>query len=86
MGYVDSSKNLSVGKGVIQMIRVLFGLVILFTFVGCSSFNAAQIGEKAREAEEALCPLQTARNIDATIDNLLSLVPIIAWNPVCQED
>ena len=86
MGYVDSSKNLSVGKGVIQMIRVLFGLVILFTLVGCSSFNAAQIGEKAREAEEALCPLQTARNIDATIDNLLSLVPIIAWNPVCQED
>ena len=68
------------------MIRVLFGLVILFTFVRCGSFNAAQIGEKAREAEEALCPLQTARNIDATIDNLLSLVPIIAWNPVCKED
>ena len=86
MGYVDSSKNLSVGKGVIQMIRVLFGLVILFTFVGGSSFNAAQIGEKAIEAEEALCPLQTARNIDATIDNLFSLVPIIAWNPVCQEE
>ncbi len=68
------------------MIRVLFGLVILFTFVGCGSFNAAQIGENAREAEEALCPLQTVKNIDATIDNLLSLVPIIAWNPVCQEE
>lgn len=83
---MDSSKNLSVGKGVIQMIRVLFGLVILFTFVGCGSFNAAEVGQKARELEESLCPLQTAKNIDATVDNLLSLVPIISWNRVCQSD
>lgn len=66
------------------------GLIALLVFVlvitGCGSLNATEVGQKAREVEEALCPLQTAKNIDATVDNLLSLVPIIVWEPVCQTD
>jgi hypothetical protein len=59
-------------------------LAVLLT--ACGSFNAVEMGQRAREVEEALCPLQTAQNVDATIDNLLSLVPIIVWDPVCQID
>ena len=70
-------------------IRVI-GLIALIVFVlimtGCGSFNATEAEKKAREVEEALCPLQTAQNLDNTIDNLFDLIPIIAWEPVCQED
>lgn len=65
------------------------GLIALIIFVlvmaGCSSFNATEVGKKAREVEEALCPLQTAKNVDATVDNLFDLIPIVSWEPVCQE-
>lgn len=63
-----------------------FAVIILVMCSACGSLNATEVGEKAREVEEALCPLQTAQNIDATVDNLLSLVPIIVWEPVCQTD
>ena len=70
-------------------IRAIF-LIALIVFVlvitGCGSLNATEMGKKAREVEEALCPLQTAKNLDATIDNIFNLVPIIAWEPVCNED
>ena len=94
MGYVDSSQGLSVDKGVIQMmvkddIRAI-SLIALIVFVlvitGCGSLNATEMGNKAREVEEALCPLQTAKNLDNTINNLFDLVPIVAWEPVCKED
>lgn len=63
-------------------------ILILSTFLltGCNGITPAAVGEKAREAEEALCPLQTARNIDNTLDSILNLVPLIVWEPVCSED
>lgn len=65
----------------------LIALILLVLFMtGCGSFNATEAGKKAREVEEALCPLQTAKNLDNTIDNLFDLIPIIAWDPVCQEE
>lgn len=69
-----------------MMLRFTLSFIILVAFTSCGSFNAAEVGQKARELEESLCPLQTAKNIDATVDNLLSLVPIISWNRVCQSD
>lgn len=63
-----------------------FAVIILIICSACGSFNATQVGEKAREVEEALCPLQTAQNIDNTINNLFDLIPIVAWEPVCQEE
>lgn len=65
MGYVDSSKNLPVGKGVIQMMvrdemklmgMVIFAMAILVMCSACGSLNATEMGKKAREVEEALCP------------------------------
>ena len=61
-------------------------ILLVLVMTGCGSFNATEAGKKAREVEEALCPLQTAKNLDNTIDNLFDLIPIIAWDPVCQEE
>lgn len=90
---MDSSKGLSVDKGVIQMmvkddmraIALIAMIIFILVMTGCGSVNPAEVGQKAREVEEALCPLQTAKNIDQTIDNLFDLVPIISWEPVCQQ-
>ena len=94
MGYVDTSKGVSVDKGAIQMmvkddmraILLIVLLIFVLSITGCSSLNATEMGKKAREVEEALCPLQTAKNLDNTIDNLFDLIPIIAWDPVCREE
>jgi len=61
-------------------------ILLVLVMTGCGSFNATEAGKKAREVEEALCPLQTAKNLDNTIDNLFDLIPIIAWDPVCREE
>lgn len=61
-------------------------ILLVLVMTGCGSFNATEMGKKAREVEEALCPLQTAKNLDNTINNLFDLVPIVAWEPVCKED
>jgi starvation-inducible outer membrane lipoprotein len=52
----------------------------------CESFNPQAIGDGAREAESALCPLQTARNLDNTLDTILALIPLIQWEPVCADE
>lgn len=55
---------------------------------GCTgSLDPAAVGEKAREAEEALCPLQTARNLDNAFTNIIRIVPFFNnWQPVCPEE
>lgn len=70
-------------KTIIQSISLATLLLICAAFLSGCGVSPALVGEKAREAEEALCPLQTARNLDNTLDNILSLVPLIAWEPVC---
>jgi uncharacterized protein YceK len=62
-------------------------LVAISTFlVGCGSLpSASAVGEGLQNAERALCPMQTAKNLDNTLDNILALIPLIAWEPVCPD-
>lgn len=58
--------------------------IVSLLLTGCG-VNFVAVGEALQNTEQALCPLQTARNVDQTLDNVLGLVPLIAWEPVCQE-
>lgn len=62
---------------------LLISVILILPGCGVSLISA---GETLREAETALCPLQTAKNVDNTIDNIFALVPLVAWEPVCSED
>ena len=64
---------------------ILFAL--LLTLAGCTSFNPTAVGEKAGEAEQALCPLTTAQNLDTAFTKIMQLVPFFnEWKPVCEQD
>jgi hypothetical protein len=65
------------------MKKVTFVTLLVTFLTSCASGQLTDVGQRLQEAERALCPLQTARNIDNTVDNLLALVPIISWQPVC---
>lgn len=55
---------------------------------GCGAGQARVIGERLNEAEEVLCPLTTAQNIDRGIVRIMQLVPFFGtdWQQVCPDD
>ena len=60
-------------------------ILILILLTGCTTGQAAAVGNLIHEVEAVACPLTTIRNLEAVALNALHLIPFFAdWEAICR--